>query len=139
MRDIKIKFNRGSDTRLVLNEAVEGKSLFQQKYLINTVTSKNSDPIFPERGTDLLKILISGAIVDAEQAIHTGNFASTDTEYFCTYEEHSDAYESTSYVDSYALEPVDYDNDRRVLTFQALFNFKDGTQTDETYNVTDSN
>lgn len=139
MRDIKIKFNAGNDTRLVLTEYVEGKELYQQKYLINTVTSKNSDPIFEDRGTDLLKTLISGAIVDAEQAVHTGNFASTDTEYFCTYEEHRAAYESDEYIDAYALEPVDYDNDNRVLTFQAIFDFKDGTQTDDTYNITDSN
>lgn len=138
MKDIKVKFNLGADTRLNLKAVVEGKDLYQQKYLINTVTSANSDPIFPERGTTLLQQLINGAIISREEASHAGAFAAINTDYFCTYEEHKSIYESGDYVMSFSLIPINYNNDSRVLSLGATFMFSDGTQSDPNFNITDN-
>ena len=111
----------------MLNETVEDKECIMQKYLINSVTSKNTDKIFPERGTDLLKGAIGGAVIDAQAAMHLGNFAALDTLYFCSYEETPSIFDSDMYVNNFDLKPADYDGTTNTLSFFADFYFKDGT------------
>lgn len=129
MRDIRVQFDGESGTRILLNESVEGKMLMQQKYLINTGTSKGTDKIFPQRGTDLMAGAIGGSIIDSVAAEHLGNFAALDTLYFCSYEEHPDIYNGNTYVREFSLTPSDYNNFTRTLSFTAKFKFKDDTET----------
>lgn len=135
MKDIRIQFDGNDGTRLVLNQIVEGKSVFEQKYLINTATTQGSDKIYPERGTSFLQQAIGGTLIDWNSSIHTGNFAATDTIYFCSYEEHPDVYNSDIYVSSYQLIPALYDNTTRTLSFRAIFAFNDGTSTSEDFSI----
>lgn len=129
MRDIRVQFDGESGTRILLNEAVEGKLLTQQKYLINVGTSKGTDKIFPQRGTNLVGGAISGGIIDSVSAEHLGNFAALDTLYFCAYEEHLAVYNSSEYVQDFSLKPTDYNNFTKTLLFTAEFKFKDRTET----------
>lgn len=135
MRDIRIRFNGSDATRLDLHDTVEGKSLYEQKYLLNTAVTKGTDPIYPDRGTDMLRQSIGGTIVDTNEAMHTGNFAAVDTLYFCSYEEHPEVYNLDEYVQAYQLIPAAYDNATRTLSFRAVFLFKDGTSTDSTFSI----
>lgn len=127
MRDIRIRFNGGEDTRLDLKHEVKGKRLYAQKYLVNTATTKGTDFIFPDRGTDLMTSAISGGAVDEISLGHIGNFAAIDTLYFCSYEEHAPVYNSQGYIRAYALLPKSYDNSTHTMTFDAEFTFRDGT------------
>ena len=129
MRDIKVQFDGQSNTRILLNESVEGKALMQQKYLINVGTSEGTDKIYSDRGTEFLPRIVAGAIVDSASAWHVGNFAAVSTLYFCSYYEHPEIYNSDEYVQSFTLEPVDFNNRTQMLQFVAKFIFKDGTET----------
>lgn len=129
MRDLRVKFDGAVGTEIKLDEEVTGKLLTCQKYLINTVTNTGTDAIFPSRGTSLFKSAIGGVLIDATATIHTCNFAALDTLYFCSFEEHADIYSSEEYVQNYTLNVLDYDNEQRCLELQAIFEFKDGTQT----------
>lgn len=134
-RDIRVSFNGSANTRLVLNEAVSGKNLYEQKYLINTATSNGTDRIYPDRGTNLLKSAIGGCMVDENETMHAGNFAALDTLFFCSYEEHRDVFESEEYVQEYNINLVKYDNDTHSLVFRAVLLFKDGTSTNDSFNI----
>lgn len=135
MKDVRIRFDGGGNTGFVLNEMVQDKRLFEQKYLINVATSKNTDAIFEDRGTNLLAAAIGGAIIDTSEATHAGAFAALDTLYFCTYEETPSVYESDIYVSDFILTPTYYDNIARSLSFTANFIFKDGTTTDSSFSI----
>ncbi len=135
MKDIRIKFEGSDGTQLVLDKTVEGKSLLEQKYLMNTATTQGTDKIYPNRGTKLLQQAIGGTIVDWNAAMHTGNFAAIDTSYFCTYEEHPAIYNSDIYVSNYQLVPAIYDNTTRTLSFRASFTFNDGTSTSNNFSI----
>lgn len=135
MKDIRIKFDGNDGTCFILDKIVEDKSLFEQKYLINTATSQGTDKIYPQRGTNLLASAIGGTIVDWNASMHAGNFAATDTIYFCTYEEHPVVYNSDNYVNTFQLVPAVYDNATHTLYFRAVFSFKDGTSTKENFAI----
>lgn len=136
MRDIRVQFAGENGSRLLLNKSVDGKLLTQQKYLINTGTSKGSDAVFTDRGTDLATKIVGGNIVDATAAEHVGNFAALDTLYFCSYEEHPEIFNRDSYVRDFDLRPMDYNNYTHTLTFKAKFIFKDNTSTEDTLDLT---
>lgn len=136
MRDVRIQFNGDKGTIFRCDEEVAGKSTYEQKYLINSATSKGTDPIFPDRGTDLLKGAIGGSVINFSSAFHLGNFAAVDTLYFCSFEENADEFNSEEYVDAFTLLPTEYDNSTRTLTFKATFSFKDGTSNEKELNVT---
>lgn len=132
MQDIRIQFYGEKGTCFKFKEKVEGKKLYKQKYLINTATSKNTDKIFPDRGTNMLAQAMGGIAMTQNGAYHIGNFAATDTIYFCSYEEIPSEYKSSSYVESYTLYPKYYNNATNSLYFLATFIFKDDeTETEE--------
>lgn len=131
MRDIKVQFDGQNNTRLLLNESVEGKMLTQQKYLINVGTSIGTDKIYNDRGTEFLPRIVAGSIVDSNAAWHAGNFAAVATLYFCSYHEHPDIYKEDSYVQTFTIEPIDFNNKTQMLQFKAKFLFKDGTETSD--------
>lgn len=132
MRDIRIQFYGDKGTCFKLKEKVEGKQLYKQKYLINTATSKNTDKIFPDRGTNLLAQSLGGKVLSGSGAYHVGNFAATDTIYFCSYEEQASEFNSDQYVQSFTIYPKYYNNATNSLYFLATFLFKDEeVQTEE--------
>jgi hypothetical protein len=129
MRAIKIKYNGGDDTRILFREETTGKLLQTQKYLLNVATEKNTDAIFPERGTDLLRTALGGALI-TNNGVRDG-FAAVDTLYFCNYEEAAEVFNSADNVIQFTLRPGNYRHATRQLSFAANFTFKDGT----TYNT----
>lgn len=135
MKDVRIQFSGSPATCFDFTRAVEGKSLYEQKYLINTATSKNTDYIFPDRGTNLLRDAINGVMISNNEALHSGNFAALDTLYFCSYEEDPGVYNSDEYVQQYKLMPAFYDHYKRSISFRASFEFKDETSTSDDFKI----
>lgn len=132
MRAINVVFNGGSGTFIDWTKAVGDRQCVEQKYLMNIATAKKSDPIFPARGTDLLTRAIGGAVVDSASAKTLGNFAATDTIYFCSWEETPEVYEADYYPTAAELSPTSYTNSGRTLNFELTLTFRDGTTTETT-------
>ena len=135
MRDFRIRFDGSEDTMVSLTEDATGKLLLTQKYLMNAATTNGTDKVFPERGTTLFASAIGGEIIDANAAIHVGNFAAIDTLHFCSYEEHPDVYMQEDYVDDFNLVPKAYDNLTHTLSFTAIMSYKDGVSDSSTYYI----
>ena len=129
MKSISITFDGEDSTFIDWNSMKEGKECIVQKYLVNIATEKGTDPVFPSRGTDLLQQAIGGVVIDATSALMIGNFAATDTIYFCAWEETPEVYESGDYPDSAELIPTGYSNNGRVLNFDLNLTFQDGSST----------
>ena len=132
MRSIKINFN-GNNTYIDFSSEVSGKEALKQKYLVNTLTTKSSDPIFNDRGTDLLDTAIRGALITSDNI--SDGFAAVDTLYFCSFEENKEVYDSGDNITSYSLVP-DYDYlTTTSAVFNANFEFADGSSSEITFNV----
>ena len=129
MKSIAIVFDGGSGTFIDWKSMKEGKECITQKYLVNIATEKGTDPIFPDRGTDLLPQAIGGVVIDAASALMIGNFAATDTIYFCAWEEDPEVYSSGDYPEAAELIPTGYSNNERILNFDLTLTFQDGTST----------
>lgn len=82
MKDLRILFNGGDDTRIMFDASVDGKSCIEQQVLVNLVTEQGSDPLYEDRGTTLLEDSINGLAYDTNEAKHVANFASIDTLFF---------------------------------------------------------
>lgn len=136
MRAIKIHYNGGNDTRILFREETSGKLLQIQKYLLNVATEAGSDPIFPDRGTDLLAAGIQGTLVSSTTA--DDSFAAVNTLYFCNYEEHPDMFKSGDNVEFFSLDPTDYQHHNRSLSFAAEFTFKDKTEYNTVLEIADN-
>lgn len=132
MRSIKINF-KGNSTYIDFLSEVSGKEALKQKYLVNTLTTKSSDPIFNDRGTDLLATAIGGALITSDNI--SDGFAAVDTLYFCSFEENKEVYDSGDNITSYSLVP-DYDAlTTTSAVFNANFEFADGSSSGITFNV----
>lgn len=136
MRAIKIHYNGGNDTRILFREETSGKLLQTQKYLMNVATEQGSDPIFADRGTELLATALGGALISLD-TIDDG-FAAVDTLYFCNYEEAPEVFESPDNVSFFALTPIEYHQATRSLSFAADFTFNDGTELNSTLEIADN-
>lgn len=136
MRAIKIHYNGGDDTRILFREETSGKLLQIQKYLLNVATEKDTDPIFPDRGTDLLRTALGGALVSPDTS--DDGFAAVDTLYFCNYEEYPEVFNSDDNVSFFALIPADYQHYKRSLSFAANFTFADGTEYNTDLEIADN-
>lgn len=90
MKGIRLHMNGDADTLFDFRSPVEGKEHYSQKMLVNLATEKGSDPIFEERGTDILAEAIGGVIIDTATAKHLGNFAALDSVIFVTGGAYSD-------------------------------------------------
>jgi hypothetical protein len=69
-------------TRISRTRIREGVEADLQACLINMATQRGSDPMHPERGTELLVAATSGMLIDPLSAKHQANFAALDTLYF---------------------------------------------------------
>lgn len=127
MRAIAIDFTGGYTTRINFRREVSGKSLQEQKYLVNVATKAGSDPVFPRRGTKLLDSAIGGALMSINGL--TDGFAAVDTVYFCNYEESKAVYESSDNVVAFTLTPTSAGSSLAEVCFTANFLFADQTRT----------
>ncbi len=132
MRSINVIFSGESGTLIDWTHSVRDRQTVEQKYLMNIATEKESDPIFPDRGTDLLAQAIGGVVIDVASAQMIGTFAATDTIYFCSWEEAPSVYEADYYPTSAELIPTEYTNYGRTLNFELILTFRDGTTTETT-------
>lgn len=129
MKAINVIFNGGEGTLIDWNNKVEDQACITQKYIINVATEKGTDPIFPDRGTDLLLRAIGGVVIDANSAAMIGNFAATDTIYFCSWEEVPAVYNSEIYPSAADIVPVSYTHQGKTLNFDLILTFRDGSST----------
>lgn len=127
MRAVAIDFTGGYTTRINFRREVSGKSLQEQKYLVNVATKAGSDPVFPRRGTKLLDSAIGGALMSINGL--TDGFAAVDTVYFCNYEESKAVYESPDNVVAFTLTPTAAGSSLSEVCFTANFLFADQTKT----------
>lgn len=127
MRAVAIDFTGGYTTRINFRREVSGKSLQEQKYLVNVATKAGSDPVFPRRGTKLLDSAIGGALASINGL--TDGFAAVDTVYFCNYEESKVMFESSDNVIAFTLTPTSAGSSLSEVCFTANFLFVDQTKT----------
>lgn len=129
MKDIKVFFNGASGATIDLSQKVEGKSLCEQKCLVNIATEVGSDPIYEDRGTDLMAEAVGGAIVSENDAIHAGNFAALDTMSFVAahYPTDEETGESGSPLRDLNITTLRIENG--VLSYAAQLEFTDGSST----------
>ena len=127
MRAVAIDFTGGYTTRINFRREVSGKSLQEQKYLVNVATKAGSDPVFPKRGTKLLDSAIGGALMSINGL--TDGFAAVDTVYFCNYEESKAMFESSDNVIAFTLTPTSAGSSLAEVCFTANFLFVDQTKT----------
>lgn len=103
---------------LLGDERVEGAPAAIQNVLVNILTAAGSDPVFPERGTDFTRDMLSGAAVDIRSATHVGNFAASDSLFF------SRSYDTASGNDALAEIVLTPDPDSSI-DFEASFRTAD--------------
>lgn len=135
MKDIRIRFD-GSKSVFDFNTPVEGKDLSKQKVFLNLATEQGSDPLYPDRGTELLSQAIGGVMISNTEAQHCGNFAALDTEIFLANTEYpdvaADRTQSGDLIADIHVALKTLDPDTQAVTFTVAFTFQDGTTTDET-------
>lgn len=78
MKGLKISFE-AQGASLVLDQTVADADCEIQNALVNVGTARGSDPMYPLRGTNMLKEATSGAVVDLDSARHVANFAALYT------------------------------------------------------------
>lgn len=133
MRAIAISYTGGYTTSIDFLHETSGKLLQEQKYLMNVATIKGSDPIFPDRGTNLLTSAIGGALVSVDGL--TDAFAAVDTLYFCNYEDSPEMFHSKDNIATFTLIPSAYTASANTVAFIASVTFKDQTSNSTNINI----
>ena len=78
MRTLRLLFSKaGASFDLVPLEGDFECSV--QNALVNLGSVQGGDKVFPDKGTDLLKTAVSGALFDLNSANHASNYAALDT------------------------------------------------------------
>lgn len=129
MKDLKIIL-KGDESTIDLNSIVEDKMLYEQKALVNMVTTKGSDPVFEDRGTDLLIDAIRGKAYSRSGIIHIGNFAALDTIYFIHSTDSEEVAEAEYTIDDINVTGISYNNTDNVLNLSVQIIYTDGTSTE---------
>lgn len=135
MRDIKIVMNGNDGSFIDLTQDVSGKDLYNQKALVNIVTARGSDPLFEERGTDIMQKCLSGNIYDNNGLRHLGNFAALDTMFFVLENEYAVVNTSPDKIKKISIYPYTVDLLTSRVTFKATIEFADGTTIRETTSI----
>ena len=121
MKGLKLTF---TDAGLIefTAEAVEGLACVRQNAMVVIGTSKGSDAIYPDKGTDLLRSSVRGVAHDVQSAQHVANFAALDVSTFVREHEYPSMAAHT--IETLQLElreiAIGY------LKFQAVFRFTNG-------------
>lgn len=127
MRDIKIVLNGNKGSFIDLTRDVTDKDLYRQKALVNIITVKGSDPLFADRGTDIMKKCLSGNIYDNNSLKHMGNFAALETTFFILENEYAALNTSPNKVKNISVYPYTVDLLTSTVTFKTSIEFADGT------------
>jgi hypothetical protein len=85
---------------------LDGFNTTVQNGMVDIGTAQGSDPMFPTRGTDLMRTALDGGIVNYTSARHASNFAALSTLTFTTSNE--DVLAEERLVDL-TLSPVELD------------------------------
>jgi len=93
MKGLAIDFSAGGP-KLNTVVAVEGFYTTVQNGMVNVGTTQGSDPIYPTRGTQLLRTALDGGIVNYTAARHASNFAALSALTFITSNEDAGATET---------------------------------------------
>lgn len=88
-KSISLSFELDGSVR-ILDEAVEGARLVIQSALVNLLTPRNMDELYPDRGTGILDAALAGLISGFQSAQHEANFAASDVLYFSRAHETAD-------------------------------------------------
>ena len=78
MRGIRISFD-SAGPRFDFSVIARDFETTVQNALVNISTAAGSDPIYPDRGTDLLLDGVSGRLINNTWANHSANFAAIST------------------------------------------------------------
>jgi hypothetical protein len=113
----------GDRPRLDLNRSLSGFKSSAQRCLINLGTRQGTDPLYEDRGTNLLRDAVSGRMVDANAAQHSANFAAADTYFF---ERTFDTPGDPDALAGVTLTTIEYDGQK--VNFQAVFVSAGGEQ-----------
>lgn len=105
MEGIKIQFDKGE--AILLEEKVEDFDTTVQNSMVNIGTTKNTDKIYPDKGTSILTRATQGIIADSNEANSEAVIASLDTLFFVRANDPADKPDIK--LGKVALEPVDYD------------------------------
>lgn len=76
MRGVRINFNEGS---FDFGAPARDFETSVQNALVNVATDLGSDPLYPDRGTNLLLDGVSGRLINNAWANHSANFAAVQT------------------------------------------------------------
>lgn len=96
MRGIRINFNDGS---FDFSAPARDFETAVQNALVNVATDQGSDPLYPERGTNLLLDGVSGRLINNAWANHSANFAAVQTLVFCqTVDDPSDDHRLSNFL-----------------------------------------
>jgi len=79
---ISIILKPGGLAELDLTSKVQGFHAVVQNALVNLLTDKDIDVIYPDRGTRLLETGLNSNIYNFQSASHACNFAAADTLFF---------------------------------------------------------
>lgn len=121
MRGLRLTFSQEGPISLN-GDAVTDLECIQQNALVNIGTSKGSDAIFPDKGTDLFKAAVGGVIYDIQSAQHAANFAALDTVTFLRDHEYASQSQSTLETLQLNLRVIEVGR----LQFQASMVFSNG-------------
>jgi hypothetical protein len=122
MKGIRLDLEQ-SGAKFNFDEPIEDFSALIQNCLVNVGTSKDTDRVFEEKGTDLLKDAVSGLLVDPGGIAGSAQFASVDTLFFIR-DNTPDGFDV--FVDEIRLVPVDFDINN--LQIETKFISSDGTE-----------
>ena len=121
MKGLKVNFTPDG-TEISLTEVVQDADCEMQNALINMASLSGGDPLYPGRGTSLLKNAVRGALIDNNAANHASNFAAIATKQFLAAVDYAD---SLNPVKKVVLQPAAFSGGRLQLTLQLTF--ADGT------------
>ena len=116
-------------SRIHLDSAVEGRDSHIQNALVTVGTFLGSDPIFPDRGTELLDAAVRGALIDQASRRHYCNFAALDVLFFTR------ANDEQAAPRVQVLEIIPESFDGKQMTAQSRFTFDDGVVVGQTLNI----
>ena len=123
MISLALKFNADGRVQL-LPELCTGNACLRQNAVVHLLTSEGSDPVFPDRGTTLLRDAVRGAVVNRQGAEHVANFAALDTLFFMR--QHELAGEIGRTIETLRLVLLTLTTGR--LRFQLAFKFTNGVE-----------
>lgn len=103
-----------------------------QNAVVNTATPENSDHVFPDKGTNLVKKIFSGQVFNEIKANHAGNFAAVESRNFVNAQLPEDEEEKLS---DFVLEVDGVTDDNRGWKYNARVKSNLGVESTVTWSI----